>query len=115
MIRETRFVALRFECRPWRQLLTLNIFKTSSYGKLIYACTTENEDDNLEIRRIHFELWMQYWRGTNLQVLVGYCILLLATGRHVCSLTLKWSRGSLWTLKSVCQRENAEYPDAAVS
>ena len=34
------------------------------------------------------------------------------------ALTLKWSRrGSLWTLKSVFayQRENAEYPDAAVS
>ena len=32
-------------------------------------------------------------------------------------LTLKWSRGSIWTLKSVFarQRENAEYPDAAVS
>ena len=49
MIREPRFVALRFECRPWKQLLTLDIFKTASYGKLIYVCTIENEDDNLEI------------------------------------------------------------------
>ena len=33
------------------------------------------------------------------------------------ALTLKWSRGSLWTLKSVFarQRENAEYPGASVS
>ena len=28
---------------------TLNIFKTASYCRLIYFCTTENEDDNLEI------------------------------------------------------------------
>ena len=33
------------------------------------------------------------------------------------SFRVKWSRGSLWTLKSVFarQRENAEYPEAAVS
>ena len=52
MIRETRFVALRFECRPswsWRPLRSLNIFKTASCGKLIYVCTIEHEDDNLEI------------------------------------------------------------------
>ena len=46
MIWETRFVALRFECRPWRQLFTLNIFKTASYGELIYVCTIENEAES---------------------------------------------------------------------